>query len=148
MRKLIILLTTLALLSSVFATIAVAQERIIEGSGTLHAAGKGEARVSGSGNVTVKGSGLLLINLLSDDATATVRGLGKKRVRPDGTIVYAGYRGHAEVSGSRIKVTLIGSADLRASGEGKAYLRGRGVFHIGHISGKWLPGGVTVYFKK
>lgn len=148
MRKTVVLLTAVLLLGLVLVGTALAKEKVIEGSGGLHAAGTGEARLNGSGEVSVDGKGVLVVKLISEDATVTVHGAGDKKMLTDGTLVYRGYRGHARISGSRIKVGLTGSADLTAVGAGRVRLQGHGVFHIGDKSGRWRHNGVTIYYKK
>jgi len=148
MKKTLSIIAMVLLVSSLFAGSALAAGTVLHGRGRLHAAGKGVAKIVGHGTVKVKGKGILVVSLLSDDATAAVHGYGHKRVVSPTTTVYYGYNGRAKVSGSRIKVKVIGRSALSAAGKGTAFLKGHGRYHVGHLRGSWTPRGVSVSFEK
>ena len=148
MKKILSIIAMVLVISSLFAGTAFAGGKFIHGKGKLHAAGKGVAKIAGHGTIKVKGKGILVVTLLSDDATAVVHGYGHKIVVSPTTTVYYGYNGHAKVRGSRIKVKVIGHSALSAVGKGTAFLKGHGKYHVGHLRGNWAPRGVTVNFEK
>lgn len=99
------------------------------GAGTLTAHGRGFARFVGDGHIVINGAGALLIRPSDGDDTWTVNGKGTKRVTPSGDIVFTGFKGTAEITGTNVIVSLDGvNIDLNVEGSGKYTLRGRGVY--------------------
>jgi len=72
------------------------------------------------------------------DAEIEVSGEGRKQELASGRTRYVGFEGEAMVSGSRVSLALSGyDITLQASGIGKFWLRGEGMFSTGVIGGKW-----------
>lgn len=114
------------------------------GTGTLTAQGNGRASVHGNGSISISGSGVLTIQDFAGDAVITVSGDGARREQ-DSIVVYAGFAGTAEISGSDVRVLLRGrNIDLTASGTGRVLLRGRGTYTVNGTSGTWSTGGITL----
>ena len=115
------------------------------GTGTLTAQGDGIAGLKGNGSITISGSGTLYIRDTAGDATINVTGKGTKRELRNGWILYAGFDGQAQVSGTQITVALSGiNIHLQASGTGKFLLRGRGTYETSHGSGVWTDEGKVI----
>lgn len=114
------------------------------GTGTLTAKGDGLAALRGSMTVTLRGSGMLLIRDQGGDATIQVNGRGYKKELPGGTIVYIGFNGKAEITGSAVTVALRGRGiKLEATGTGRYLLRGHGTYHTEKGDGEWSEAGAT-----
>lgn len=111
-----------------------AQAAGIRGTGELHAWGDGLAGVRGNGTVIVSGSGVLYFRDRAGDADWSVSGTGERRDLPSGWIIYYGFDGTFQVTGSHITVTLSGyNVDLQAKGTGLAILHGEGEYEVnGH----------------
>lgn len=116
-----------------------------EGSGTLTAQGDGVAGLKGNGTITISGSGTLYIRDLAGDANINVTGKGTKRELRNGWMLYAGFDGQAQVSGSQITVALSGvNINLKATGTGKFLLRGEGTYKTDKGSGVWTDEGKVI----
>jgi hypothetical protein len=114
------------------------------GTGTLTAQGNGRASVQGNGSVIISGSGVLTIQDFAGDAVITVSGDGARRERGQ-SVIYVGFAGTAEISGSDVRVLLRGrNIDLTASGSGRVLLRGTGSYTINGESGSWSSSGITL----
>lgn len=113
-----------------------------EGTGTLTAQGDGLAGLKGNGSITISGSGTLYIRDAAGDASINVTGKGTKRELHNGWMLYAGFDGQAQISGSQITVALSGvNIHLQATGTGKFLLRGRGTYETSKGSGVWTDEG-------
>lgn len=121
-------MTALALLAGA-GSAAPASADSGSGAGTLTAHGRGYARFAGDGHIVINGAGALLIRPSDGDDTWTIRGNGTKRITPSGDIMFTGFRGTAEITGTNVIVSLDGvNIDLKVKGSGKYTLRGRGVY--------------------
>ena len=100
----------------------------LRGVGFMDAEGDGIAAVGGRGTVRLlQGKGVLWVKDFGGDADIRVRGYGEKTEYSDGWLQYAGFRGTAEVTGSRIVVVVAGvDIDLHARGAGRVMLWGHG----------------------
>lgn len=115
------------------------------GTGTLTASGNGLAGIKGDGEVTISGNGVLWIFDHNGDANIQVTGHGLRQDLPSGWIMYSGFDGEAQVSGSLITVALSGfDINLEASGTGRFLLRGTGTYQTGDKSGEWTMDGVVI----
>jgi len=136
----LVLVTSLGFAPAVYADDADIEEADIEvkGAGELTAEGDGFALLAGRGIIRLKGNGLLWIKDVAGDATIRVTGQGQKTEFPDGWIQYAGFRGTANVKGSKIRVIISGvDIDLFAKGRGRVFLWGHGSYEINGTSGRW-----------
>jgi hypothetical protein len=108
-------------------TIANAQSG--SGAGKLIARGRGFARFSGDGAITISGAGLLVIRPSDGNDEWNVSGKGIKRETKSGDVVYRGFDGTATITGTNVIVSITG-ANIRfdVEGEGRYFLRGRGVY--------------------
>ncbi len=116
------------------ASVSTAWAAGVRGTGELHAWGDGLAGVRGDGEVTISGNGVLYFRDHAGDAHWSVSGTGERHDLPSGWIVYYGFDGTFEASGSRITVALSGyNVDLWAKGTGLAVLHGDGEYEVnGH----------------
>jgi len=115
------------------------------GTGTLTAQGDGIAGLRGNGSITISGSGTLYVRDAAGDATINVTGKGVKRELRNGWILYAGFDGQAQISGTQITVALSGiNIHLQASGTGKFLLRGEGTYETSHGKGVWTDAGKVI----
>jgi len=121
-------------LALLLVAVPIAWAEGIRGTGELHAWGDGLAGVRGDGEVTVSGNGILYFRDHTGDAQWSISGKGERCDLPSGWIVYYGFDGTFEASGSRITVALSGyDVDLWAKGTGIAVLHGNGEYEInGH----------------
>ncbi len=130
-------------LAVLLTTVAAAEHGA--GTGTLTAKGSGFAALRGNLSVTLTGSGMLVIRDHAGDATIEVTGHGRKKEFPNGTIVYVGFDGKAQISGSAIDVSLRGAKiELEATGTGRFLLRGHGSYHTDKDNGAWTEDGTVV----
>lgn len=144
MKTKIVSALTLVLVAVLLTTAAVAAEQG-GGSGTLTAQGDGIAGLRGNGKVTISGSGILYIRDQVGDASIVVTGKGTKRELHNGWMLYAGFDGEAQVSGSQITVALSGvNINLKATGSGKFLLRGEGTYETSKGSGAWTDKGKVI----
>ncbi len=119
----------------------------VEGTGMLVARGNGLVRIEGDGHINASGAGVLTIKDNAGDAKITVTRRGHKKVLEDGTIVYVGFNGHANVRGSAVVLTLKAKdIKLEARGTGQATLRGKGTYRVKGTEGKWTEAGVVIGF--
>ncbi len=132
-------------LSAVLLMTAAAGAEQGGGTGTLTAQGDGLAAMRGNGSIAISGSGVLTIRDLAGDAQIEVTGEGHKREPNERTVVYAGFDGKAQISGSNIVVTLKGkNIKLEATGTGKFLLRGHGKYHTDKEDGEWTERGKVI----
>jgi len=145
MKSKLALALTLALVVGLLMTGTVAAARG-SGTGTLTAQGDGIAGLKGNGSVIISGSGTLYIRDAAGDASINVTGKGVKRELRNGWILYAGFDGQAQISGTQITVALSGiNIHLQATGTGKFLLRGRGTYETSHgKGGVWTDEGKVI----
>ena len=123
-----------------------AEGKVIEGKGTLYAKGAGLAYVAGSGEVEIRGHGVGLVAVTGAEVVRA-EGHGRRYELPGGGTVFVGWEGKVFVAGRDMKVLMVGGKiEFTAQGQGMAYLRGRGIYRVGHHSGVWTPEGVTVRY--
>ena len=110
----------------------------LRGAGFMDAEGDGICFVGGRGTVRLlEGKGILWVKDFGGDAQIDVTGYGERKVFEDGWIQYAGVRGRANISGSRIVVGVAGvDIDLHARGIGRAMAWGHGTLRVISTSGE------------
>ncbi len=144
MKSKLIAAFTLALSAVLLMTAIVAAEQG-GGTGTLTAEGDGLAAMKGNGSITISGSGVLSVRDIGGDANINVSGKGIKREPNDRTVIYIGFDGQAQISGSNIVVSLKGkNIQLEAVGSGKFVLRGQGKYHTDKEDGVWTEMGKVI----
>lgn len=151
-RWIIGLLALVALLA--LPTAGFAQE-YARGTGVLHATGDGIATIHGepADYINLSGDGTLYIVDRGGDASIHVSGEGLRREmswQGQTLIVYRGFNGRAEISGSDVFVRLVGeNIVLDAAGTGRVMLRGTGEYTLSradgsHREGNWLSEGASI----
>ncbi len=144
MKGKLVVAFTLALVAALLLTAIAAAEQG-GGTGSLTAEGDGFAAMKGSGSITLSGSGVLSMRDLAGDADINVSGKGIKRQPNDRTVIYVGFDGQAQISGSNIVVSLGGkNIKLEATGTGKFLLRGQGKYHTDKEDGVWTETGKVI----
>jgi hypothetical protein len=136
------LIGALALTLAAAAPTASAEQIEIQGRGVLGAHGTGIAALKGAGEVQLNANrGILLVKDLAGDAEVDVVGAGGSG-EWNGFDVYFG-TGAAHIAGSDVAVIVVGTdIDLRARGEGWAFLKGHGYFFVnGAGPFRWNPEG-------
>jgi hypothetical protein len=115
------------------------------GSGTITAKGAGYARIEGDGTVVIAGgAGTIWITGAEDIQTT---GKGRKTTFADGTIRLTGYSGTVTITGEDLVVKVEGAKiNLTATGTGTAFLKGRGGYTVGSVTGSWVKAGKSVTF--
>lgn len=127
----------------------------VEGSAVLHATGDGIATIHGvpADYINISGDGVLYIVDRAGDASIHVTGDGIRRefeANGETIIMYRGFNGRAEISGSDVAVRLIGeNIVLDAAGQGRAMLRGTGTYQLqrrdgSHRDGNWATAGAEI----
>ncbi|MCX6660517.1 MAG: hypothetical protein NTX81_09140 [Candidatus Bathyarchaeota archaeon] len=110
--------------------------RKIEGKGTLFAAGAGIDVLKGDASVKIVAKGVGLVWIRGAEIIS-VHGDGIKTEYRGGTL-YMGWRGRIEASGSQLEVRIEGALiEFLASGSGRAFLEGRGIYRISGATGDW-----------
>jgi len=118
------------------ASIAAASEDIqTVHDGGLWATGKGFVRLKGKGNVELKsvGEGILRIENVSATKIKIV-GQGKITPLPNkDAILISGLKGRVELKGKKMEFTFNEcDVTILAKGDGAVWLKGKGLFKIGH----------------
>jgi len=127
---------------------ASADSTTIEGKGWLYAKGAGVARLDGSGEVKIRGHGVGTV-LVCGAEVVRAEGQGLRVERPDGCVLFAGWRGKIFVAGRHMSVDMAGGRiEFLAVGSGTAVLKGHGIYRVGHLSGRWTPEGVTINYSQ
>lgn len=113
--------------------------RVITGTGTLTAEGRGRLRFFGSGTATIKGKGSFKYKDLGGDAKVTVDAEGRRHEHTrTGVIHYHHFDGSATISGSRVLVKISGvNISATLEGSGAVSLRGRGSYTANGREGRW-----------
>jgi hypothetical protein len=116
---------------------------VLRGEGTLDARGSGLIALKGRIDALEVSAerGILLVKDIAGDADVAVEGDGGAG-EFHGFDVYFG-AGSATISGSEVAVIVLGKGiNLHAEGEGWAYLKGHGVFHVNERGPfRWNAGG-------
>ncbi len=116
-----------------------------DGTGVLHAEGHGTAALHGGGSIEISGSGRLYIIDVAGDADINVTGNGTLTETDRGVMIYRGFDGTASITGSNVKVALVGrNIVLDARGTGVFYLRGEGTYTVNGHEGRWSPTGTRL----
>lgn len=155
MKRLSIVAAVAALVTMAFAAFAPAASAeeptdarrhdgtVLRGEGTLDARGSGLIALKGRIDALEVSAarGILLVKDIGGDAEVEVEGDGGMG-EFHGFDVYFG-TGSATISGSEVAVIVLGKdINLHAEGEGWAYLKGQGVFHVNDRGPfRWNAGG-------
>jgi hypothetical protein len=156
-HKILVVLSLLLVLSLGFSTAAWADEapatevkdagltdEQIEGNGWLWAKGTGYARVHGDGVIDIAAHGAVTVRVKGAEVLRA-HGVGRRWDLPDGTTVFAGWRGHIHAEGGNVDVRMLGGViEFAARGHGWAFLKGHGVYCANGHAGRWTPEGVTI----
>lgn len=143
-RKLLVVLSLLLVLSLGSAVAAEAAE--FEGTGKLWAKGAGYATVQGNGVVDIDGHGVGTVRVRGADVLRA-QGKGRRWDLPDGTTVFAGWRGHVHAEGAELAIEMRGGIlEFYARGTGSVLLQGYGHYRVNGQPGRWTPEGVSLEF--
>lgn len=152
MKKALLTTTLVAVLgviafSAIAATGASAAETEVSGHGTLYARGSGQATVEGDGRMAIKLGGSAQVTICGAEHIE-VWGTGQRDEATDGgCVTFHGLRGTIIAAGDDMTVDMRGEKlSFAASGEGTAFLKGRGTFHVGHLFGRWSADGIRVHY--
>ncbi len=143
MKKIILVLSVVAMLTMAFASVASADTVI--GRGWLKAIGAGRATLRMTGEVDITGHGGGIIYIKGAEIV-TAEGRGKRSDLPNGDVVLRGYYGSVRVVGKHMSVQIVGGKiDFSATGAGVVTLKGRGKYwtHAG-TGGNWQVDGVDL----
>ncbi|MEA1865828.1 MAG: hypothetical protein U9N46_11700 [Euryarchaeota archaeon] len=104
---------------------------VLNGTGTLEASGAGTAVVKGSLSPSLTADyGTLMVRDRAGDLKITVTGNGVKD-QAGKYIIYHGFDGTVDLTGSDVAVTMIGSGvDMTVTGTGRAILVGEGSYGV------------------
>ena len=147
MKKLGMVLSLLLVLSLGITAVAFAQEppdARIGGRGRLWAKGAGYAEVHGDGKVDIKGHGAGTVRVSGAERIRTW-GQGRRQVLPDGSVLFAGWRGRIHLSGQDLNVQMAGGLiEFTAQGRGWVFLQGSGVYRVNGLMGRWTTDGTRI----
>jgi len=136
------MLSLLLLLNLGFAAVTEAAD--IEGTGRIWARGAGYARIKGDGVVNIVGQGAAVVWIRGADTLRAI-GDGRRWELPNGTVVYAGWRGLIHAEGDDLSIRMLGGIiEFTAEGSGWVYLRGRGDYIVNGELGHWTLEGVRL----
>ena len=131
------------------ATPSADAQAAISGTGTLAAKGAGTVRLAGSYVATgAMDGGWLKVTGITPWTIVRVSGWESKTRFADGSLLFRGVHGSFYIAGRTI-ATTIQSPLVRfvASGHGRAYLVGTGVYYVnGHGPFRWADGGLNSAF--
>ena len=131
------------------ATPSADAQAAISGTGTLAAKGAGTVRLAGSYVATgAMDGGWLKVTGITPWTIVRVSGWESKTRFADGSLLFRGVHGSFYIAGRTI-ATTIQSPLVRfvASGHGRAYLVGTGVYYVnGHGPFRWADGGANSAF--
>jgi uncharacterized membrane protein YgdD (TMEM256/DUF423 family) len=145
-RKILAVLSLLLIFSLGWTAAAEAQEMTGDGTGRLWAKGAGYAQVHGHGVVDIAARGVVTVRVKGADVVRA-QGNGRRWDLPDGTILFAGWRGHIHVGGQELDVRMLGGViEFTAQGTGWALLKGRGHYRLNGQPGVWTQEGVRIAF--
>ncbi len=141
-RKIVAVLSLVLILSFGFTLVAEAAE--VAGTGTLLARGAGYAEVHGDGVLDIAARGVGVVRVRGAEVLRA-QGRGRRWDLPDGTTVFAGWRGHVHVEGHEMNVQMLGGVvEFSAKGSGWVLLRGRGQYRANGEQGRWTSDGVRI----
>jgi hypothetical protein len=141
-RKVLVVVSLLLILSLGTAVVAEAAE--VEGRGRLWAKGIGYAEIHGSGVVNIEAHGAGTVRVKGAEVLRA-QGQGRRWDLPDGTTVFAGWRGHIHVEGRGLAVNMLGGIiEFTAQGAGSVFLKGRGHYWVNGQTGRWTLEGVRI----
>jgi len=125
---------------------ASAASKTIEGRGWLYARGAGIARLDGNGEVHIRGHGVGTVLVCGAEAVRA-EGRGERHERPDGCVLFAGWKGKIFVAGRQVSLDMAGGRiEFLAQGSGTAFLKGHGIYRVGPLFGRWTPDGITINY--
>ena len=143
MRHRVLVMVSLLLVLSLGFT-AVAEASPIHGTGRIWAKGAGYAVVKGDGVVNVVGHGAAIVWIKGADTLRAI-GEGRRWDLPDGTVVFAGWRGLIHAEGDSLLVKMLGGIiEFTAEGTGWVFLKGRGTYMVNGEPGYWILDGVRL----
>lgn len=133
-----------ALLLVSLGAVGVAEAAGVHGTGTLWAKGVGYALVRGDGAVDIIGHGAGTVRVSGAEALHA-EGSGRRWDLPNGTVVFAGWRGEINAEGDDLTVKLSGGLiEFTAQGSGSVLLKGRGRYEANNVSGLWTAEGLLL----
>jgi hypothetical protein len=123
---------------------ATADQAVFAGTGWLWAKGAGHAQVHGDGVVKIAGHGAATIRVEGADVLRA-QGRGRRWDLPDGSTVFAGWRGRIHATGEELDVKMWGGIiEFGAKGTGWVFLRGRGHYRVNGQPGFWTAEGMRL----
>ena len=141
-QRSLVLVSLLLLLSPGFTSVAEAAD--IEGTGRIWARGAGYARIKGNGVVNIVGHGAAVVWIRGADTLRAI-GDGRRWELPNGTVVYAGWRGLIHAEGDGLSSRMLGGIiEFTAKGTGWGDFRGRGNYVVNGEAGHWTLEGVRL----
>ena len=142
-RKVWMVLSLLLVLSLGFAAVAEAQS-LTRGSGRVWAKGVGYAEVHGNGQVDIEAHGVGTVRVRGAEVLRA-QGHGRRWDLPDGTVVFAGWRGHIYAASHDLEVQMLGGViEFIARGDGWVFLKGIGHYDVNGRPGRWTIEGVRI----
>ena len=121
-----------------------AQAEQAEGAGRIWAKGVGYAELHGRGVVDISGHGAGTV-MVKGAEVLRAQGQGRRWDLPDGTVVFAGWRGHVHVEGGGLAIRVFGGIiEFTAAGEGSVLLRGTGHYRLNGQPGVWPQDGIRL----
>lgn len=150
-RKIMVVLSLVLVLSLGFTTAGFADagqgddpEGLIVGSGKLWAKGAGYAEVHGDGMVDIAAHGVGTVRVQGAEVVRA-QGQGRRWDLPDGSVLFAGWRGHIHIAGRNLDVQMLGGMiEFTAQGRGWVFLKGRGRYRANGQWGQWTTEGARV----
>jgi hypothetical protein len=114
-----------------------AQADELEGIGHIWAKGIGYAEIHGRGVVDISAQGVGTVMVKSAEVLRA-QGQGRRWDLPDGTVLFAGWRGHIHAEGQGLSVKMLGGIiEFAAAGEGSVFLKGAGHYRLNGQPGVW-----------
>lgn len=130
------------MLALILVVVPGAQAEEAEGAGHIWAKGAGYAEVHGRGVLDVSAHGVGTV-MVKGAEVLRAQGQGRRWDLPDGTIVFAGWRGHIHVEGRGLSVKMLGGiVEFTAAGNGSVFLKGSGHYRLNGHPGFWPPEGI------
>jgi len=137
-----ILVAVCLILALVLGFVPGAQADEAEGIGHMWARGAGYAEIHGRGVVDISAHGVGTVWVRGAEVLRA-QGQGRRWDLPDGTVVFAGWRGHIHIEGRNLAVRMLGGViEFTAAGEGSVFLKGAGHYRINGQPGAWLRDGI------
>jgi len=137
-----ILVAACLMLALMLGLVPGAQAEEVEGAGHIWAKGAGYAEIHGHGVVDISAHGVGTVWVKGAEALRA-QGQGRRWDLPDGTVVFAGWRGHIHVEGGGLAVKMLGGIiEVTAAGEGSVFLKGTGHYRLNGQPGVWPRDGI------